>query len=134
MLLGSWGWVVGWETDFLRRGPGEGRNIDLHISYIKKITADRKFFGSMPDTPPGVPRVGGKLQTAVEFSISKEASLGGLVVRILLVREPHHRLSVVILWWLHVAMMVKAIPPVFQIPAGSPMVDRFQRSFQTKTD
>ena len=23
---------------------------------------------------------------------------------------------------------------VFQIPAGSPMVDRFQRNFQTKTD
>ena len=41
---------------------------------------------------------------------------------------------VVILWWLCVAVMLKVVPPVFQIPAGSPMVDRFQQSFQTKTD
>ena len=43
-------------------------------------------------------------------------------------------LSIVILWWLHVAVMLKAIPRGFQIPAGSPMVDRFQQSFQTKID
>ena len=30
------------------------------------------------------------------------------------------RLLVVILWWLHVAVMLKAMPPIFQIPAGSP--------------
>ena len=33
-----------------------------------------------------------------------------------------------------IAVMLTAMPPVFQIPAGSRMVDRFQRSFQTKTD
>ena len=43
-------------------------------------------------------------------------------------------LLVVILWWLYVAVMLKAMPPVFQIPAGSPLVDKFQWSFQTKTD
>ena len=37
------------------------------------------------------------------------------------VRDPHH-LSVVTLWQLHVAVMLKAMPPVFQISAGSPMV------------
>ena len=31
-------------------------------------------------------------------------------------------------------MMLKPLPLVFQIPAGSPMVDRLQWSFQTKTD
>ena len=41
-------------------------------------------------------------------------------------------LSVVTLWWFHVAVMLKAVPSVFQIPAESPMVDRFQRSFQTR--
>ena len=70
-----------------------------------------------------------------------EMGPGDLVVKIqcshshnqgsLPVREPH--LSV-ILWRLSVAVMLKAVPPVFQIPAGSPMVDRFQQSFQTKTD
>ena len=30
-------------------------------------------------------------------------------------------------------MMLKDIPSIFQVPAGSPMVDRFQWSFQTKT-
>ena len=29
--------------------------------------------------------------------------------------------------------MLKAVPLVFQIPSGSPMVDGFQQSFQTKT-
>ena len=29
--------------------------------------------------------------------------------------------------------MLKAMPLAFQIPAGSPMVCRFQQSFQTKT-
>ena len=29
--------------------------------------------------------------------------------------------------------MLKAIPPVFQIPAVSPVVDRFQQSSQTQT-
>ena len=32
------------------------------------------------------------------------------------------------------AVMLKAMSSVFQIPAGSPMVDRFQWNFQTKTD
>ena len=52
----------------------------------------------------------------------------------LLVREPHYQ-SVVILWWLPVAVilktmavMLKAMPLVFQISAGSPMVDSFQWS------
>ena len=35
---------------------------------------------------------------------------------------------------LRVAVMLKAMPLVFQIPAGSPMVDRVQWCFQTKTD
>ena len=43
-------------------------------------------------------------------------------------------LSVVRLWWLHVAVMLKALPLRFQIPAGSPVVDGFQQSFRTKTD
>ena len=30
------------------------------------------------------------------------------------------------------AVMLKATLPVFQIPAGSPIMDRFQWSFQTK--
>ena len=37
------------------------------------------------------------------------------------VREPHHQSLRVILWWLHVAVMRKALPPVYQIPAGSTM-------------
>ena len=41
-------------------------------------------------------------------------------------------LLVVTLWCLHVAMMLKAMPLVFPIPAGSPMVDRFQWNFQTR--
>ena len=40
-------------------------------------------------------------------------------------------LSVVILWQLCVAAMLKAMPLVFQIPVELPMVDRFQWSFQT---
>ena len=48
-----------------------------------------------------------------------------------LVREPHHpSLSC----YTVVAVVLKAMPLVFQIPAGSPMVDRFQQSFQTKAD
>lgn len=43
-------------------------------------------------------------------------------------------LPVVTLWWMRVAVMLKAMPLIFQIPAGSPVVDRFQRSFQSKTD
>ena len=50
-----------------------------------------------------------------------------------LVREPYH-LSIVILWWLPVAVMLKAVSPVFQIAAGLPMVDRFQQSLETKMD
>ena len=50
------------------------------------------------------------------------------------VREPYHPSVLFILWWLHVAVMLKAISLGFQIPAGSPMVDRFQQLFQTKTD
>ena len=41
------------------------------------------------------------------------------------------RLLVVILWQLRVAVMLTAMPPVFQIPTRSPMVDSFQWSFQT---
>ena len=33
-----------------------------------------------------------------------------------------------------VAVILKALPLRFQIPAGPSMVDRFQRSFRTKTD
>ena len=44
------------------------------------------------------------------------------------------QLSVVVLWQLCVARMLEAMMLVFQIPAGSPMVDRFQWGFQTKTD
>ena len=64
------------------------------------------------------------------------ASPGGLVVTIWWSHGscPTLHLSVVRLWQLPVAVMLKAMPPVFQIPAGSPMVDRFLRSFQTKTD
>ena len=43
-------------------------------------------------------------------------------------------LSVVVLWQLRAAVMLKAMPPGFQIPTGSPMVYRFQWSFQAKTD
>ena len=50
------------------------------------------------------------------------------------VREPHHpsvsRPTVVAT----VAEMLKALTPVFQIPARSLKVDRFHWSFQTKTD
>ena len=73
------------------------------------------------------------------------ASPGGLVVKIR--RSPFRGLgflswlgnhttclSFVTVWWLCVVMMLKAMPLLFQIPAGSPMVDRFQQSFQTKTD
>ncbi|WP_212567427.1 hypothetical protein, partial [Escherichia coli] len=41
-------------------------------------------------------------------------------------------LLVVILWQLHIAVMLKAEPLIFQTPTGSPVVDRFQWSFQTK--
>ena len=40
----------------------------------------------------------------------------------------------VTLWQLCFAVMLKAMPPGFQIPAGSLMADRFQWSFQTQTD
>lgn len=43
-------------------------------------------------------------------------------------------LLVVILWWLSVAVMLKAMLLIFQIPAGSSMVDIFQWSFQSQTD
>ena len=43
-------------------------------------------------------------------------------------------LLVVKLWRLPVAVMLKAMPLVSQIPAGKPMVDRFQQSFRTQTD
>ena len=46
------------------------------------------------------------------------------------ISEPHH--LVAIWWWLHVAVMLKVMPPLFLIPAGSPKVDRFQWSFQTR--
>ena len=42
-------------------------------------------------------------------------------------------LLVVILRQLRVTMILKAVPAVFQISAGSPMVDKCQQSFQTKT-
>ena len=65
------------------------------------------------------------------------ASPGGLVVTIwhshCLAWHPTYLLAV-ILWWLHVAMILKAMPLVFRTPAGSPMVDWFQWRFQTKTD
>ena len=38
----------------------------------------------------------------------------------------------VTLWWLCVAVMLKAVPLGFQIQAGSPMADRLQQSFQTR--
>ena len=41
-------------------------------------------------------------------------------------------LMVVIVWWLHVAVTLKAVPTGFQIPAGSARVDRFQWSFQRR--
>lgn len=44
------------------------------------------------------------------------------------------RLSVVIVWQLHIAVMLKVMQLVFQTPAGSPILDRFQQSIQTKTD
>ena len=73
------------------------------------------------------------------------ASPGGLAVKIwnsqccglgFISRSGNHTTHplVVILWWLCVAVMLKAMSLVFQIPAGSPMVDRFQGSLQTKTD
>ena len=66
-----------------------------------------------------------------------EASPDGLAVKIrhshFQVREPHHPSMGVILWWLHVAVMLKAIPLAFQISAGSPILARFQLNFQTKT-
>ena len=40
----------------------------------------------------------------------------------------------VILWQLRVTVMLKAMAPGFQIPAGLPLVDTFHWSFQTKTD
>ena len=43
-------------------------------------------------------------------------------------------LLVVIWWWPCVAVMLKAMPWLFQIQAGSPVVETFQQSFQTKTD
>ena len=73
----------------------------------------------------------------------KKASPGGLVVKIqhsasqawFISQSENHTtcLSVVILWLLCVAVMMKAMPLVLQIPAGAPMVHRFQGSFQTKT-
>ena len=42
------------------------------------------------------------------------------------------RLSVVTLWLLSVAVMLKAMPQLFQIRAGSLLVDGFQQSFQTR--
>ena len=69
---------------------------------------------------------------------------GGLVVKIgaltaaawvrFPIREPHHPSVGCHTLQLHVAVILKAMPPVFQIPAGSPVVDRFQWSLQTETD
>ena len=51
----------------------------------------------------------------------------------LLVREPHYQcVSHHIV--AAAAVRLKAMPLGFQIPAGSPMVDRCQQSFQTRTD
>ena len=45
-----------------------------------------------------------------------------------LVRKQHHPSVVVILWQLCVAVMLKAMPPIFPISAESLIVDRFQQS------
>ena len=73
------------------------------------------------------------------LSLNRVASPGGLVVKIQCshshgpgcfpVRETHHPS---VSCHLHVAMMLKTMPPVFQISAKSPMVDSFQQSFQNR--
>ena len=73
--------------------------------------------------------LGGEKARNIVFYHNK-ASTCGLVVEILWcttktwvcfrVREPHPCLLVVTLRWLHVSVMLKAMPPVFQIPAASP--------------
>lgn len=73
MLFGSWGWVMVWGTHPLRRGPGEGRNIDLHVSYIKKSKTGNVtgacivYLRELPES------MGRELQVAVGFSISSGA-------------------------------------------------------------
>ena len=59
------------------------------------------------------------------------------MARVVSGQGPTPSLLGVTLWRLHVAVMLKALPLGFPIPAGSPMVDRCQQSFQTqrrKTD
>ena len=70
-----------------------------------------------------------EINLVVKIQCSHHCSPGSFQVK-----EPHHHLLLVILWRLHVAGMLKALPLGFQMPAGSPMVDRFPWSFQTKTD
>ena len=79
MLFGSWGWVVVWRTDPLRRGPGEGRNIDLYISYIKKIKIGN-FTGACIVYLQELPEsTGEKWQGAVGFTTSREAKAYSVV-------------------------------------------------------
>ena len=92
-------------------------------------------------TTTPLPLVNGRQEERVSFSASYFVFKPALVVQRLRLgtlttmaqahfpgREPHC-LSIVILWWLCVAVMLEAKPPVFEIPAESPMVDRFQQSF-----
>ena len=74
----------------------------------------------------------------IKYSMDGRAGPGGLAVKVWC--SHHHSqglfpsqgttppcdLSVVIWWRLHLAVILKAMPLVFQISAGSPLVDRFQ--------
>ena len=62
MLFRSLRWAMRRdEANPLRSGTGEGRYIDIYVSYTKNIKEDRKIWGSMPYTAPGTLRINGRI-------------------------------------------------------------------------